>query len=227
MPRRAAHAPIAPMLGSAALRTFHPLAARTVGRVAMTDDRSSKRGLIEARDAQVAHSSSSGLFAAPATCAPSTACPSAWRPARTLGGGRRVGLRQVDARARVILLDRPTAGALDARRQVDVDQRVMRADRHRRCAKLGADGVPESVWRRSTRASASRRSLEDAAGRSTPSSRLAETPRQARRRRCWSRSGCGPSIAQRYPHMFSGGQRQRIAIARALDAAAEASLVCR
>ena len=32
----------------------------------------------------------------------------------------------------------------------------------------------------------------------------------------WRRSGCDPSLRDRYPHEFSGGQRQRIGIARAL-----------
>jgi peptide/nickel transport system ATP-binding protein len=51
--------------------------------------------------------------------------------------------------------------------------------------------------------------------RSTASRRSARPATRASPN-CSSRSACGRSMAERYPHQLSGGQRQRVGIARAL-----------
>ena len=122
---------------------------------------------------------------------------------------RRVGLRQVDARARGRRARRrPTSGSVAFRGPQVVTRSAGARVRTTSC---GCRWSSRTRTRRSTRAARSA-----ARSRTEPSSGRAGT--RARAASCSSSSACPATAVARYPHEFSGGQRQRIAIARALAA---------
>ena len=133
------------------------------------------------------------------------------------GGGRRIRLRQVDARPaghHDRAADRGRRSLIDGRRC----RRPARRDAQAPAAG-GADRLPEPL-RLAQSAPEDRHDPGGAAARSTPSL-PPPSAREAARDDDGARSGLRPEHYDRYPHMFSGGQRQRIAIARALMLRAE------
>ena len=128
------------------------------------------------------------------------------------GGGRRIGLRQDRTLARLVtLIEPPTAGALliDGSRRRAADAASARPAAAARCRSCSRTPTARSTRaRRSAPSWRSRWSINTDVGTARA--------RRGGARHDAPRSACGPSTAQRYPHMFSGGQRQRIAIARAL-----------
>ena len=134
------------------------------------------------------------------------------------GGGRRIRLRQVDARPHGDADREADRGHADARRHRRGRSagRARREDCAARCSSCSRTPTARSTRaRRSARSSKSRWS-------STPTCRRPSARRSGARDDGEGRA-CGPEHTRRYPHMFSGGQRQRIAIARALMLSPEAA----
>jgi oligopeptide/dipeptide ABC transporter ATP-binding protein len=150
-----------------------------------------------------------GRSASGCACRRSAACRSAVEAGPHARDRRRVGLRQVDARAR----------GLAARAAVG---RHADAERRRRGARVAAR---EALLRRSVQMV-----FQNPYGSLNPRKKIGqilEAPleinakldaaqRAERAKAMLARVGLRPEHYVRYPHMFSGGQRQRIAIARAL-----------
>ena len=151
-----------------------------------------------------------------ARCGRSTASRSTSTPGEIARPGRRVGLRQVDARPRAHRpaarrARRPTARSLfDGRNLLTHAAEELRAaarPRHR--ADLpGADDAARP-------ADADQRALRGGA-RSTTSRELSEARAAQRALETLGGMGIPPTRYDHYPHEFSGGMRQRIMIALAL-----------
>ena len=152
------------------------------------------------------------------SCARWTASTRQWRRGETLGLVGESGLRQVDAGAPALGLEKPTARSIqfdDGARRIAICARCARRVQlisprpvpvaqpapHRRRVRAGRTGLDRPAGWRQRRARRGVTALHDAG--LTPADRF------------W----------RRYPHELSGGQRQRVAIAAALALEPEA-LVC-
>ncbi len=132
-------------------------------------------------------------------------------PGETLGAGRPLGQRQVDAGARPPAADRARCRQHPFRRRAICWR--LRGEELRARRRAHADGVPGPA-----------RCLQSARHRGARARRSAAHPRHRRRadragaiaapaRACRPRQ---PTLAGRAIHEISGGQRQRVAIARAI-----------
>ena len=164
--------------------------------------------VVEAKDLKRTMWSATASFASRAASRPWAECLRR-RAGPDPGDRRRVGLRQVHARAhgdadrarRPPARSRSTASTPSTRREA---RRSGCAARSRSCSRTRTAPQP---------AQEDRRDLEEPLAINTD---LPAPSGRARARAMIARVGLRPEHYGRYPHMFSGGQRQRIAIARAL-----------
>ena len=125
--------------------------------------------------------------------------------------GRRIGLRQDDARPRADAADLVgrAASSFSARRSTGSnfkEMRPLRRDMQIVFQDPYGSLSPAHVGRRHRRRGAE-------GPRAAPLAAASATGAWPRR---WRRSASMPATRNRYPHEFSGGQRQRIAVARAM-----------
>ena len=134
------------------------------------------------------------------------------RARRDAGAGRRIGLRQVDGRARLLL----RLHRADARAAIAFDGRDLVAlDRRRDARRSGA--AMQIIFQDPYASLNPRMTVGQTLAEPLRAARARRgTAQRARRRTARRRSASRREHAQRYPHEFSGGQRQRIGIARAL-----------